>query len=134
MPAVLTLSAFILFRCVFLIGYVPTASMEPTLKTGSYIVGTRIIPDLETGDIIVFYHEDQLLVKRIAACPGEKVDLRELTYMKTLVIPIWEDPILLVPDDCYFVLGDNTENSIDSRYWDEPFVNRDQIVARLFIK
>lgn len=134
MPAVLTLCAFILLRFVFLVGYVPTESMEPTLKAESYIFGTRIIPSLETGDIIVFYHDDQLLVKRIAACPGEQVDLTQLVYMNNIAIPVWEDPVITVPGGCYFVLGDNTDNSIDSRYWEDPFVNRDQIVARLFIK
>lgn len=132
-PAVLTLFAFILLRFVFLVGYVPTESMEPTLKAGSYIIGTRIIPSLGTGDIIVFYHDDQLLVKRIAACPGEQVDLTQLVYMKNIAIPVWEDPIITVPDGCYFVLGDNTDNSIDSRYWEDPFVKSDTIVAKLFM-
>lgn len=132
-PAVLTLCAFILLRFVFLVGYVPTESMEPTLKAGSYIIGTRVIPSLGTGDIIVFYHDEQLLVKRIAAGPGEQVDLTQLVYMKNIAIPVWEDPVITVPDGCYFVLGDNTDNSIDSRYWDDPFVKSDSIVAKLFL-
>lgn len=133
-PISLTLIAFILMKVIFFVGYVPTESMEPTLKAGTYIIGTRIIPSLGTEDIIVFYHDDQLLVKRIAACPGEQVDLTRLVYMKNIAIPVWEDPVITVPDGCYFVLGDNSDNSIDSRYWEDPFVNRDQIVARLFIK
>lgn len=131
-PTVLTLCAFILLRFVFLVGYVPTESMEPTLKAGSYIIGTRIIPSLGRGDTIVFYHDDQLLVKRIAACPGEQVDLTQLVYMNQIAIPVWDDPVLTVPDGCYFMLGDNTNNSIDSRYWEDPFVKSDSIVAKLF--
>ena len=132
-PAVLTLSIFILLRFVFLVGYVPTESMEPTIKAGSFILGTRINSSFERGDIIVFCHDDQLLVKRIAACPGDQIDLRELTYMKTVAMPVWENPILTVPDGCYFVLGDNTDNSIDSRYWADPFVRENEIIAKVKI-
>jgi signal peptidase I len=120
-------------KAVFFVGYVPTASMEPTLKAGSYIFGIRNTSKLETGDIIVFHHDGQLLVKRIAGCPGDEIDRRDLAYMKTVAIPVWNDPLLSVPEGCYFVLGDNAENSIDSRYWDNPYVNQADIVARILI-
>ena len=60
-------------KAVFLFGYVPTASMEPTLPEGSYILGLRIYGELEKGDIIIFKHDGKLLVKRIAALPGEAI-------------------------------------------------------------
>ena len=66
-PVLITAFIFILFKLVFLIGYVPTESMEPTIKKGSYIVGIRLFSELETGDIIIFRHDEKLLVKRIAA-------------------------------------------------------------------
>lgn len=118
-------------RYAFLIGYVPTASMEPTLPQESFIFGTRIFDELETGDIIVFQKDGTLLVKRVAACPGDEVNLSKLSYMTTVPIPVWDDPIIIVPDGCYFVLGDNTQNSWDSRYWDNPFIHRDSVVAKL---
>lgn len=132
-PFLLTLFAFVLFRFVLFIGYVPTSSMEPTLQAGSYIIGSRFVGNLKSGDVIVFYHDGQLLVKRIAACPEERVDRHALTYMSSAPIPDWDDPILIVPKDCYFVLGDNSQNSLDSRYWDDPFVHRSEIIARIFI-
>ena len=132
-PISLTLFVFILMKAVFFVGYVPTASMEPTLKAGSYIFGIRNTSKLETGDIIVFHHDGQLLVKRIAGCPGDEIDRRELEYVKTVATPVWNDPLLTIPEDCYFVLGDNAENSIDSRYWDNPYVNQADIVARILI-
>lgn len=132
-PILVTVLAFVLMRCVLFLGYVPTESMEPTLEAGSYILGSRLFRELETGDIIVFHHDNHLLVKRIAACPGDEVDLRELRYMKDTVIPVWEKSVLTVPENCYYVLGDNVDHSFDSRYWDDPFVKREDVVAVLFI-
>lgn len=131
-PLGLTLLFYIIMRNVILIGYVPTASMEPTLPQESFIFGTRIFDELEIGDIIVFEKDGTLLVKRIAAGPGDEVDLSKLSYMTTVPIPVWEESIITVPEGCYFVLGDNTQNSWDSRYWEDPFISRQQIVARLF--
>ena len=130
-PISLTLFVFVLMKAVFFVGYVPTASMEPTLQAGSYIFGVRNTGNLEKGDIIVFQHDGQLLVKRIAGCPGDEIDRCELSYMKTVSIPVWEDPVLTVPEGCYFVLGDNSDNSVDSRYWKDPYVRKEDIVAKI---
>ena len=134
LPIGLTLLIYLLFRFVFLLGYVPTSSMEPTLQEKSFILGSRIFSELKSGDIIIFEKDGVLLVKRIAGCPGDKVDLSQLAYMTTVPIPVWDSPVITVPEGCYFVLGDNTQNSWDSRYWEDPFINRNQIVARLFEK
>lgn len=128
----LTLLIYLLFRFVFLLGYVPTSSMEPTLQEKSFILGSRIFSELKSGDIIIFEKDGVLLVKRIAGCPGDKVDLSQLAYMTTVPIPVWDSPVITVPEGCYFVLGDNTQNSWDSRYWETPFITQQQIVARLF--
>lgn len=133
-PILLTLLTLLVFRMVLFIGYVPSASMEPTLQAGSFIIGSRFIGDPGKGDIIVFYHDGKLLVKRIAACPGEIVDRSELSYMTNVPIPAWDDPELVIPEGCYFVLGDNSQDSFDSRYWDDPFVRTCDIVACVFVK
>lgn len=108
---------FCLFRFVFIIGYVPSASMEPTLKEKSYILGFRIYGDLEVGDIIIFEHNGTTMVKRIAAVGGETIEVNGKTY--------------IVPEGSLFMLGDNTENSFDSRYWEEPFVCESQVIAKV---
>ena len=113
------LFTFLLLKYVFLLGYVPTESMEPTLKRGSYIIGCRIYSDLEVGDIIVFQHDGKLLVKRIAAVEGDIIE-RNGVSIKVL-------------EGCYYVLGDNVDNSYDSRYWINPFIRKRDIVARLLI-
>lgn len=53
-PGIASIIIIVLFQSVFLLGYVPTASMEPTLKTGSLLLGLRLFDELETGDI--HYH------------------------------------------------------------------------------
>lgn len=117
LPALVFGLTFCLFRFVFIIGYVPSASMEPTLKEKSYILGVRIYGDLEVGDIIIFEHNGTTMVKRIAAVGGETIDVEGKTY--------------IVPEGSLFMLGDNTGNSFDSRYWDEPFVSERQVIAKV---
>ena len=115
--AIAMLLTFILLKCVFLIGYVPSESMEPTLERGSYIIGCRIYSSLETGDIIIFRHDGKLLVKRIAAVEGDVVEKNGTS--------------MTVPEGCYYVLGDNADSSYDSRYWENPFVKEEDVVAKL---
>lgn len=116
-PIIAALLVYLLFQTVLLIGYVPTASMEPTLEEGSYILGLRPYGKLKTGDIVIFKHEEGLLVKRIAASGGESITVEGIRY--------------IVPEGHYLMLGDNAENSYDSRYWEVPYVSEEAIVAKL---
>ena len=119
LPIITAIIILLLFRFVFLIGYVPSESMEPTLKKESYILGSRLYGDLKTGDIVVFEHEGTVMVKRIAACPGEEITVDGILYY--------------VPDGSYFMLGDNKDNSYDSRYWECPYISEEKIIAKMII-
>ena len=114
-PVLASIMIMVLFQSVFLLGYVPTASMEPTLKAESLLLGLRLFDEPETGDIIIFHHDGSCLVKRIAACEGDTL--------------IHKNTVATVPENCFYVLGDNTENSHDSRYWDDPFVSYESVIA-----
>lgn len=114
-PLLCFVLVLLLFRHVIYIGYVPTNSMEPTIMAGDKIFGIRILGELEVGDIVVFEYENTYMVKRIAAVPGDKLQDNSV-----------------VPENCYYVLGDNEKSSYDSRYWDNPFIHRSQIIAIVF--
>ena len=68
-PALICLVVCILLKTVLFLGYVPSASMEPTIASGSYILGTRLFGELERGDVVIFFQNGRCLVKRIAAVP-----------------------------------------------------------------
>ena len=96
------LLVYMLFHQLFYLGYVPSASMEPTIHRGSYIFGTRLIRSLAPGDIIIFRHDHRTLTKRIAYAPGD-----------------------VLPDGAI-----NQSVSMDSRFWSNPFVHHHDIIAK----
>ena len=116
-PLLCAILVVLLFRTVFFLGYVPTTSMEPTIPKGSLILGLRQFGELTTGDIVIFRHEGQTLVKRIVACPGE-------TY-------ILNGSPVTIPPGHYLLLGDNADASYDARYWKDPFTPEADIIAKL---
>lgn len=132
LPIAVTLLTYVIFRTLLFWGYVPSASMEPTLAAGSCILGTRVVGELKTGDIIVFRHDGQLLVKRIAASPGEQIDPNDLACMSSEAQSMGTESHITVPDGCYFVLGDNRSDSVDSRHWSDPFVREADVIAKIF--
>ena len=111
-PLLIFAVVFALLNYVLYIGYVPTESMEPTISAGSILVGSRIYNKLEVGDIIIFEHQNTKMVKRIFACSGDRLPDGKI-----------------VPENCYYVLGDNAQNSYDSRSWKKAFINEKNIVA-----
>lgn len=59
-------------------------------------------------------------VQVIAACEGDSL--------------VHQNTIVTVPKNSFYVLGDNADNSHDSRYWDNPFVSYEDVIARLILK
>ena len=126
---------------------IPSESMENTIMTGDRIIGSRIaykvgIP--HRYDIIIFKYPDDesvLYIKRIIGLPGETVHIvNGKVYINGSDVPLDDSftPELPegtygpfnVPGDGYFVMGDNRNNSFDSRFWRNTFVKEDQILGK----
>lgn len=121
-------------------------SMEPVLREGNLIL-TRKTDHLKTGDICGFYYNNELLLKRVIGVPGDMVDIdaegnvsvngQVLNEPYVLQKALGKSDVsfpLLVPEDCYFVMGDNREVSIDSRSSIIGCVNQEQIEGKVILK
>ena len=102
---------------------------------------------MKTGDICGFYYNNELLLKRVIGVPGDMVDIdaegnvsvngQILNEPYVLQKALGKSDVsfpLLVPEDCYFVMGDNREVSIDSRSSIIGCVNLEQIEGKVILK
>ena len=122
------------------------SSMAPTLHNGEILVSVKT-KDFSSGDIIAFYHGNKLLIKRYIAGSADYVNIDEdgaVSVNGTLL----EEPYLAekaygeadiefpyqVPDQRYFVMGDNRSVSIDSRSSIVGCIAGDQIVGKVVFR
>ena len=147
-----TVAVFLAFVLVFSIGMRTSVigdSMEPALHNGQEILMNRILYRISKpsrGDVIVFLpngsQNSHLYVKRVVGLPGEKVQIREgNVYIDGVLLEegelfdkiidpgIAQNEILLESDE-YFVLGDNRNNSEDSRSGNIGAVKKDTIIGK----
>ncbi|MCC2254597.1 signal peptidase I [Ruminococcus sp. CLA-AA-H200] len=137
----LLLGCILLNRLVLLWAYIPSGSMEPTIQTNGLLIGNRLGKDqVERYDIIIFRFPDdpsQLYIKRVIGLPGETIEIKNgevyadgKNLDDSFCMVLSNDyGVYQVPDDSYFVLGDNRTNSLDSRYWDDKYVAKNQVEA-----
>ena len=122
------------------------SSMTPTLREGDVVVTVRDAHP-EPGDLIAFYYGNDVLVKRVIAGPGSWVDILADGTVSVNAVPL-QEPYLVqkdagtstvalpfqVPEDSYFVLGDNRGTSVDSRSAQVGAVESSQIIGRLGLR
>lgn len=121
-------------------------SMSPTLEEGNLVV-TLKTDNLERGDVIAFYYNNKVLVKRVIAGPGDWVDIADDGTVsvngEVLDEPYVKDKGLgscnitlpyQVPDSRVFVMGDHRSTSVDSRSASVGCVAQDQVVGKLVLR
>lgn len=118
-------------------------SMTPNVSNGDIIVTVKT-NELKRGDVVAFYYNNKVLVKRVVALPGDWVDIREDGTVYINSVP-QEEPYVTekalgycdiafpyqVAADVYFVLGDHRSVSVDSRSSVIGCVAKDQIVGKI---
>ncbi len=153
--AVALLGALIIRTVLFQAFFIPSASMEPTLKVHDRILVNKLSYDLHSvhrGDIVVFKRSPNMvdadgnikdLVKRVIGLPGETIQstadghveingrILNEPYLPAGTLPGPPIAKRVIPPGEYFVMGDNRDDSSDSRVWGP--IKRSQIVGRAFI-
>ena len=148
--------AMVLKHCVFANAVIPTGSMLDTIQQGDRVIASRLaytFDDPERFDIAIFKYPDnekEYFVKRVIGLPGEKVDILNGTVYITgadgKTLELRDDFVseenkdnysgsFVVPEGCYFVMGDNRDNSVDSRYWvTTNYVSRDKFIGKVMFR
>ena len=119
------------------------SSMNPTLNEKEIVVSLKG-GRFHTGDIVAFYYNNKILVKRVIANPGDWVDIDEkgVVYVNKQALdePYVQELALgdcnielpyQVPESKIFVMGDNRATSIDSRHTSVGCVAEEQIVGKI---
>lgn len=121
-------------------------SMTPTMQNGDIVFSLKT-NEFQRGDVIAFYYNNKILVKRVIGCPGDWVDLDldGVTYVNNERL---DEPYVTdmaygdtnielpyqVPDGRLFVMGDHRSTSVDSRNTAVGCVAQEQIVGKIVFR
>lgn len=139
----------LIFNFLLINAVIPSGSMQNTLGIGDRVIADRFIfrfTGIERGDIVIFHPtqgDKQYLIKRVIGMPGDTIEgidgyvyingvKIDESYVKDLLSEDFGPYI--VPNDCYFMLGDNRTNSYDSRSWNNKYVSSNKIVGKAILK
>jgi len=143
--------AFICNQFIIVNAKVPTGSMKDTIMEGNRLIGFRLsylFSDPKRLDVVIFKYPDdetQNYVKRVIGLPGDIVVIKDgKVYVNDVMLdePYIREPMSVnsqvltysVPKGYYFMLGDNRNNSADSRFWKNTYVAENKILAKAIFK
>lgn len=144
--------ATLINKFVIIKAEVISGSMEDTLQIDDVYLGSRlsyVFGDPERGEIVFFKfpdNEEETFVKRVIGLPGEKIEIRDgKVYINDATEPLYEPYLretprsedfgpVVVPEDSYFMMGDNRNHSSDSRAWNTFYVTKDQLLAKAWLR
>lgn len=120
-------------------------AMKPTIAENEIVVALKT-KDLKPGDVVAFYYNNRILVRRIIGGPGDLVSVDEYGNVEVdyhRIVERYARPKsaggtdveypVRVPDDGWFVLGDNRMDSIDSRHSVIGCVTQDQMIGKVVL-
>jgi signal peptidase I len=121
-------------------------SMSPTLDTGEIVIAQNQ-SKFEIGDLIAFYYNNKVLVKRVVGSPGDWITIDDEGNLSVNGVAVEEDYVsdksldptdleypYQVPENRFFVLGDHRSASIDSRSSVVGCVTREQLIGKVFFR
>ena len=121
-------------------------SMTPTMNTGEIVIAQNS-PSFEPGDLLAFYYNNKVLVKRVIGSPGDWINIDDEGNVSVNGVALEEayvtekslDPTDIefpyqVPENRYFVLGDHRAASIDSRSSVVGCVTKEQLIGKIFFR
>ncbi|MBR2422373.1 MAG: signal peptidase I [Oscillospiraceae bacterium] len=122
------------------------SSMTPTLQDGEIVFSVKT-NDMKPGDVVAFYYNNKILIKRVIANAGDWVDIAEdgTVYINDaeLIEPYLEEKSFgdadielpyQVPDGKFFVMGDHRATSSDSRHTAVGCISPDQVVGKIVFR
>lgn len=115
--------------------------MFPTLKSGNIVCMKKYNLDLKHNDIVVVRKDNKTIIKRLVGLPNDKMEINDYLYINGQK----NDDLYIkdcgnigngicLKDNEYFVLGDNRQNSIDSRFDEIGIISRDEIIGKIIKK
>lgn len=121
-------------------------SMTPTMDTGDIVIAQNS-GEFEPGDLLAFYYNNKVLVKRVLGSPGDWINIDENGIVSVNGVEIQEDYVsdrsleptditfpYQVPENRFFVLGDHRNVSIDSRSTVVGCVTREQLIGKVVFR